>query len=64
MNVLPTSVNLLGRYYTGLGAKNLDFKDKYKQDLGTKVKDSRQLINSRSRKNAMFGIKSLKKISN
>ena len=43
MNVLPTSVNLLGRYYTGLGAKNLDFKDEYKQDLGGKVKEAHRM---------------------
>ena len=43
MNLLPTSANLLGRYYTGLGEKNLDFSDKYKQDLGAKVKEAHRM---------------------
>jgi len=64
MNVLPTSVNLLGRYYTGLGAKNLDFKDEYKQDLGDKVKEAHRMSAfdqfklREAEKDAMIGIKS------
>lgn len=40
MNMLPESVNLLGRYYTGLGDTNLSHSDTYKQDLGSKVKEA------------------------
>tara|TARA_R100000406_G_scaffold38772_1_gene25790 strand:- start:1334 stop:2275 length:942 start_codon:yes stop_codon:yes gene_type:complete len=40
MNMLPESVNLLGRYYTGLGGTNLSHSDRYKQDLAPKVKEA------------------------
>ena len=64
MNFLPTSANLLGRYYTGLGDTNLSFSDKYKQDLGTKVKEAHRMAAferfklEQAEEDAMIGIKS------
>ena len=63
MNQLPASVNLLGRYYTGLKDKNLDFSDKFKQSLGEKITEAdenigttRLLLRQREQ-DAMFGIR-------
>ena len=63
MNQLPASVNLLGRYYTGLKDKNLDFSDKFKQGLGEKITEAdenigttRLLLRQREQ-DAMFGIR-------
>ena len=67
MNQLPTSVNLLGRYYTGLKDENLEFSDRYKQDLGAMVKQADELTGTqrlRLRQNeqdALFAIKDAEK---
>jgi len=43
LNQLPASVNLFGRYYTGLGDKGLEFSKQYKDNLFGMVKEAEKL---------------------
>lgn len=43
LNQLPASVNLFGRYYTGLGNRGLEFSKQYKDKLFSMVKDEEEL---------------------
>ena len=44
LNQLPASVNLFGRYYTGLGDKGLEFSKQYKDKLFGMVKEEEKLL--------------------
>jgi hypothetical protein len=44
LNQLPASVNLFGRYYTGLGDKGLEFSKQYKDKLFGAVKEESELM--------------------
>jgi len=44
LNQLPASVNLFGRYYTGLGDKGLEFSKQYKDKLFNAVKKESELM--------------------
>ena len=67
MNQLPTSANLLGRYYTGLKDENLEFSDRYKQGLGAMVKQADELTGTQrlrlrqDEQDAAFAIKDAEK---
>ena len=67
MNQLPTSVNLLGRYYTGLKDENLEFSDRYKQNLGSMVQQADALSGTerfrlrQQEQDALFAIKDAEK---
>lgn len=43
LNQLPASVNLFGRYYTGLGDRGLEFSKQYKDKLFGMVKEEEEL---------------------
>ena len=44
LNQLPASVNLFGRYYTGLGDKGLEFSKQYKDKLFGMVEEESKLM--------------------